>query len=120
MLLSILLSLSTVTAIILAYLSYKFVVGEIKKRLDINRKHNPIFVKLHDVLRSKLEEKIANENVMSMSELEAFCESHPYFIADYDPDNETISDVEAFKPNQVEDKLENMLSQHGGIIMVKE
>lgn len=120
MLLLILLALSTVAAIVLDYLSYKFVADKIKKRIEINNKHKPIITKLQDVLRSNVEKKIADGDVISMSEMEACCESHPYLIADYDPDNETISDVEAFKPNRVEDKLENILSQHGGIIMVEE
>lgn len=107
-----------VTAVItIVYLTAKKLKELIQKRKEKNRKSKVAFGETRKIVEESAREILANAPSMTMEDLEKTCEETPYFVVDYDPNTDEVSDYTTIKTDSTDEKIENIMSQNDGIIL---
>lgn len=105
-----------VTSIVL--LSLKWLIDYIKKRFQQNKKHNVVFVDTKKLINDAVKNKIDTSNKISLDDLEKWSTEKPYIAADYDPETDSVSNFEAFNPEEVEEKFRRRMDNNDGVLVV--
>lgn len=105
------------TVITIIYLTAKKLKELIKKRKEKNRKSKVAFGKTRKIVEKNAREILANAPSMTMEDLEKTCEETPYFVVDYNPNTDEVSDYTAIKTESTDEKIESIINQNDGIIL---
>ena len=89
----------------------------IQKRKEKNRKAKVAFGETRKIVEENAQEILANAPSMTMDDLERTCEETPYFVVDYDPNTDEVSDYTTIKTEGTDEKIENIMNQNDGIIL---
>ena len=103
--------------ITIIYLTAKKLKELIQKRKEKNRKAKVAFGETRKIVEENAQEILANAPSMTMDDLERTCEETPYFVVDYDPNTDEVSDYTTIKTEGTDEKIENIMNQNDGIIL---
>ena len=109
--------LIVVAVITIIYLTAKKLKELIQKRKEKNRKAKVAFGETRKIVEKKAQEILANAPSMTMDDLERTCEETPYFVVDYDPNTDEVSDYTTIKTEGIDEKIESIMNQNDGIIL---
>jgi hypothetical protein len=109
--------LMVATVITIVYLTAKKLKELIQKRKEKNRRSKVAFGETRKIVEESAREILANAPSMTMEDLEKTCEETPYFVVDYDPNTDEVSDYTTIKTDSTDEKIENIMSQNDGIIL---
>ena len=105
------------TVITIVYLTAKKLKELIQKRKEKNKKSKVAFGETRKIVEENAKEILANAPSMTMDDLERTCEETPYFVVDYDPNTDEVSDYTTIKTESTDEKIESIMSQNDGIIL---
>lgn len=105
------------TVITIIYLTVKKLKELIQERKEKNKKSKVAFGETRKIVKENAKEILENAPSMTMEDLERTCEETPYFVVDYDPDTDEVSDYTTIKTNGTDEKIESIMSQNGGTIL---
>lgn len=103
--------------ITIIYLTAKKLKELIQKRKEKNRKAKVAFGETRKIVEENAQEILANAPSMTMDDLERTCEETPYFVVDYDPNTDEVSDYTTIKTEGTDEKIESIMNQNDGIIL---
>ena len=103
--------------ITIIYLTAKKLKELIQKRKEKNRKAKVAFGETRKIVEENAQEILANAPSMTMDDLERTCEETPYFVVDYDPNTDEVSDYTTIKTEGTDEKIENIMNQNDGFIL---
>jgi hypothetical protein len=103
--------------ITIIYLTAKKLKELIQKRKEKNKKAKVAFGETRKIVKENAKEILANAPSMTMEDLERTCEETPYFVVDYDPNTDEVSDYTTIKTESTDEKIESIMSQNDGIIL---
>ena len=103
--------------ITIIYLTTKKLKELIQKRKEENKKAKVAFGETRKIVKENAKEILANAPSMTMEDLEKTCEETPYFVVDYDPNTDEVSDYTTIKTESTDEKNESIMSQNDGIIL---
>lgn len=103
--------------ITIVYLTAKKLKELIQKRKEKNKKSKVAFGETRKIVEENAKEILANAPSMTMDDLEKTYEETPYFVVDYDPNTDEVSDYTTIKTESTDEKIESIMSQNGGIIL---
>ena len=89
----------------------------IQKRFDKKKKSKVAFGETRKIVQENAKEILDNSPSMTMDDLEKICEETPYFVVDYDPDTDEVSDYTTIKTEGTDDKIEKLMHKNDGIIL---
>lgn len=110
-------SLATVAVVYIVYLTIKAIKDMIKKRLERKKKPKVAFGETRKILDENAKDILENESSMTMEDLEEFCEEAPYFVVDYDPDTDEVSDYTTIKVDGVDERVDRLMHDNDGIVL---
>lgn len=103
--------------ITIVHLTAKKLKELIQKRKEKNKKSKVAFGETRKIVEENAKEILANAPSMTMDDLERTCEETPYFVVDYDPNTDEVSDYTTIKTESTDEKIESIMSQNDGIIL---
>ena len=103
--------------ITIIYLTAKKLKELIQKRKEKNRKAKVAFGETRKIVKENAQEILASAPSMTMDDLERTCEETPYFVVDYDPNTDEVSDYTTIKTEGTDEKIESIMNQNDGIIL---
>lgn len=103
--------------ITIVYFTVKKLKELIHKRLEKNRKAKVAFGETRKIVEEHAKEILDSAPSMTMDDLERTCEETPYFVVDYDPSTDEVSDYTTIKTESTDAKIENIMDQNDGIIL---
>ena len=103
--------------ITIIYLTAKKLKELIQKRKEKNKKAKVAFGETRKIVKENAKEILENAPSMTMEDLEKTCEETPYFVVDYDPNTDEVSDYTTIKAESTDEKIESIMSQNDGIIL---
>ena len=103
--------------ITIIYLTAKKLKELIQKRKEKNRKAKVAFGETRKIVEENAQEILANAPSMTMDDLERTCEETPYFVVDYDPNTDEVSDYTTIKTEGTDEKIESIMNKNDGIIL---
>ena len=103
--------------ITIIYLTAKKLKELIQKRKEKNRKAKVAFGETRKIVKENAQEILASAPSMTMDDLERTCEETPYFVVDYDPNTDEVSDYTTIKTESTDEKIESIMNQNDGIIL---
>ena len=89
----------------------------LREHLERKEKSKVAFGKTRKILDEHAKDILASAPSMTMEKLERVCEDTPYFVVDYDPDTDEISDYTTVKVEDTDKKIEDLMSDKQGIIL---
>lgn len=110
-------SLATVAVVYIVYLTVKEIKKLVRKRLERKKKSKVAFGETRKILDENAKDILENEPSMTMEDLEEFCEETPYFVVDYDPDNDEVSDYTTIKADGVDERVDRLMHDNDGIVL---
>lgn len=116
-LLAVIAGLIASTVITIGYLTVKKLKELIQKRKEKSRESKVVFGAMGKIVEKDAREILANAPSMSMEELERICEETPYFVVDYDPNTDEVSDYTTIKTECTDEKIKSIIEQNDGIIL---
>lgn len=110
--------LAIAAVLVIGYLTVKKLKELIQERKEKNEKSRVAFGETKKIIKENAKEIIENSSAMTMEDLEKVSEETPYFVVDYDPLTDEVSDYTTIKPEEgVDEKIDNMMNQSDGIIV---
>lgn len=103
--------------ITIIYLTTKKLKELIQKRKEKNKKSKVAFGETRKIVEKNAQEILSNAPSMTMDELERTCKETPYFVVNYDPNTDDVSDYETIKTESTDEKIERIMNQNDGIIL---
>lgn len=103
--------------ITIVYLTAKKLKELIQKRKERNNKSKVAFGETRKIIKENVQEILENAPSITMDDLERTCEETPYFVVDYNPDTDEVSDYTTIKTESTDERLESIMSQNDGIIL---
>lgn len=103
--------------ITIIYLTTKKLKELIQKRKEKNKKSKVAFGETRKIVEKNAQEILANAPSMTMDELERTCKETPYFVVNYDPNTDDVSDYATIKTESTDEKIERIMNQNDGIIL---
>ena len=101
--------------IVLVCLTVKKLRELIKTHLERKKKSKVAFGSTRKIVDKHAEELLAK--APSMADLEKLTDDVPYFIVNYDPKTDEVSDVTAIKAETVEDEVDKIFYENDGIVL---
>ena len=118
MIVSLVVAVLIVAAVItIIYLTTKKLKELIQKRKEKNKKSKVAFGETRKIVEKNAQEILSNAPSMTMDELERTCKETPYFVVNYDPNTDDVSDYETIKTESTDEKIERIMNQNDGIIL---
>ena len=118
MIVSLLISgLIAAAVITIMYLTTQKLRELIQKRKEKNKKSKVAFGKTRKIVEKNAREILANAPSMTMADLEKTCQETPYFIVDYDPYTDEVSDYTTIETEGADEKIESIMRQNDGIVL---
>lgn len=112
-------ALASAVLTVLVILTARFIKKKVEEILERNRDHKAMFAKTSAVLNEKAKEELLKAKKFTMEELEEMC-SDEYIIADYDPYEDKIEEIERLRPEQVDDRLRDTLNENDQILVLED
>lgn len=103
--------------ITIVYLTAKKLKELIQRRKERNRKSKVAFGETRKIVKENAREILANAPSMTMEDLEKTCEETPYFVVDYDPNTDEVSNYTTIKTDSTDEKIDSIMNQNDGIIL---
>lgn len=103
--------------ITIVYLTVKKLKELISKRKEKNKKAKVAFGETRKIVKEHAKEILDSAPSMTMSDLERVCEETPYFVVDYNPNTDEVSDYTTIKTDSADEKIENLMEENDGIIL---
>lgn len=105
------------TVITIGYLTAQKLKKLIQERMERNKKAKVAFGKTRKIVEENAREILENAPSVTMDDLEKMCEETPYFVVDYDPTTDEVSDYTTIKTESTDEKIDRITSQSDGIIL---
>lgn len=109
-----------VVVAVITLLTISWIMNEVEKRINNNKNHKVVFIDTHRVMEDYLKENIQASKSYSLKDLAKMCDEKPYVMADVDKIDYELSDFGAFKSESVEDKVEMLLDENDGLLLIGE
>lgn len=101
----------------IAYLTIKKLKQFIQKRIEQKKKSKVAFGETRKIVDEHAKEILANAPTMTMDELEQYCEDTPYFVIDYDPNTDEVSDYTSIKTDGVDERVDELMYDNDGVVL---
>lgn len=101
----------------IAYLTIKKLKQFIRERIERKKKSKVAFGETRKIVDKHAKEILANAPSMTMDELEQYCEDTPYFVIDYDPNTDEISDYTSIKTDGVDERVDELMYDNDGVVL---
>lgn len=92
-------------------------VKKLKELIAKRKKSKVAFGETRKIVEAHAREILDSAPSMTMDDLERTCVETPYFIVDYDPTTDEVSDYTTIKTESTEEKIDNVLRKNEGIVL---
>ena len=118
LLIALLAGLAIAAVIVITALTLKWLYNKISEKIKEKREHEKVvFVDTEEEIKNYFKEKVENSEAISMEDLEKMCEEKPYYTVIYDEETGDLREQEAYKPEEVEEKVEEAMKEKQGILV---
>lgn len=97
--------------IYIAFLTVKKLKELIQRRKEKKAKQKVAFGKTGKILSENAREIIDNAPSMTMEELEKMCDENPYFVINYDPVTDEVSDFQMIKTDSTDEGVSKIVKE---------
>lgn len=97
--------------IYIAFLTVKKLKELIQRRKEKKAKQKVAFGKTGKILGENAREIIDNAPSMTMEELEKMCDENPYFVINYDPVTDEVSDFQMIKTDSTDEGVSKIVKE---------
>lgn len=101
----------------IAYLTIKKLKKFIQERIERKKKSKVAFGETRKIVDEYAKEILSNAPTMTMDELEQYCEDTPYFVIDYDPNTDEVSDYTTIKTDGVDERVDELMYDNNGVVL---